>query len=568
MSFIITYLIAMCVVSLLNACVLQVFYSKQHNVYFSAVFYAIVVANFGHLLLALSCSLEGVIVANKVCYLGACFLPMFLFFAILRLCKLSFPFWARSLIVLFCMVVFGLSLTVGFSDIYYTSVQYVSNNGIANYIPEFGPAHILWNILLLGFVLSDIAVITYAAFKRNNVSYKNLIALTAIQAVTIASFIVARHMQNDMLLMPLVYIIDEAILLVIFIRVKKYDIVGCISNAVEEGNEIGFVAFSAKHLFLGCNKIALRYFPELENFRIDHRVDKETQLGRIFDMWLKSFDNGEHFRTYSFKYGLRCYKAFQRNLSDTRFSKILLFQIEDDTKLQRYIKALDSSNDRLERAIKNNASHIQEIQEQMIVSMSKMVESRDSCTGGHIKRTSKVVEFLTDEIKNGGEFQYSGDFYKALVTAAPMHDVGKIAVDDEILRKKGKFTPEEFAVMKKHAAQGAAIVENLLTRIEEPYFVEIAKNVANYHHERWDGSGYPEGLSGPDIPFEARVMAVADVYDALVSKRCYKERMSFEEANDIIVNSMGTHFDPSLKKYYLSCREKLEKYYKSVEINE
>lgn len=554
----------MCVVSMLNACVLQVFYSKQHNVYFSAVFYAIVVANFGHLLLALSCSLEGVIVANKVCYLGACFLPMFLFFAILRLCKFTLPLWARSLIVMFCMVVFGLSLTVGYSDIYYASVEYISVNGIANYIPVFGPAHVLWNILLLGFVISDVAVIAYAALRRNNVSYKNLIALASIQAVTIGSFIVARHMQNDMLLMPLVYIIDEVILLVIFVRLKKYDIVSCISNAVEEGNEIGFVAFSTNHHFLGCNRIALSYFPELEDFRVDHKVEAHSLLGNIFDMWLKSFDKGDHFRTYSFHYGERCYKAFQRKVSNSKFSNILLYQIEDDTKLQRYIKALDSSNDRLERAIKNNASHIQAIQEQMIVSMSKLVESRDSCTGGHIKRTSKVVEILTDEIKHGDEFQYSCDFYKALVTAAPMHDVGKIAVEDQILRKKGRFTSEEFNVMKKHAAQGAAIVENLLTPIEEPYFVEIAKNVANYHHERWDGSGYPEGLRGMDIPFEARVMAVADVYDALVSKRCYKEKMSFEEANNIIVQSMGTHFDPSLKKYYLSCREKLEQYYKSV----
>lgn len=565
MSFVITYLIAMCVVSVVNACILQVFYSKQHNVYFSAVFYAIVVANFGHLLLALSCSLEGVLIANKVCYLGACFLPMFLLFAILRLCKVAFPVWAKGLLVLFCIVVFGLSLTVGYSDIYYASVQYVSENGIGNYIPVFGPAHILWNILLLGFVLSDIAVIAYAALKRNNVSYKNLIALTAIQAVTIASFIVARQMENDMLLMPLVYVIDEVILLIIFIRVKKYDIVSCISNAVEKGNEIGFVAFSANHLFLGCNRIALRYFPELDNFRVDHLIDTESKLGSIFGNWLDSFDKGEHFRTYTFEYGTRCYKAFQRNMTDSKFSKILLFQIEDDTKLQRYIKALDTSNDKLERAIKNNASHIQAIQEQMIVSMSKMVESRDSSTGGHIKRTSKVINILTDAIRNGDEFLYSDEFYRALVSAAPMHDVGKIAVDDQILRKKGRFTQDEFDVMKKHAEQGAAIVENLLTPIEEPYFVEIAKNVANYHHERWDGSGYPQGLSGVAIPFEARVMAVADVYDALVSKRCYKERMSFEEANEIILDSMGTHFDPSLKKYYLSCRDKLEEYYTSVE---
>ena len=130
-----------------------------------------------------------------------------------------------------------------------------------------------------------------------------------------------------------------------------------------------------------------------------------------------------------------------------------------------------------------------------------------------------------------------------MIKAAPMHDLGKIAVDDAILRKPGRFTPEEFEKMKAHAAEGARIVHEILKGTDDEDFQRIAENVAHYHHERWDGSGYPDGLKGEEIPLEARIMAIADVYDALVSKRVYKESMSFEKADAIIMEGMGTQFD-------------------------
>ena len=145
-----------------------------------------------------------------------------------------------------------------------------------------------------------------------------------------------------------------------------------------------------------------------------------------------------------------------------------------------------------------------------------------------------------------------------------MHDLGKIAVDDAILRKPGRFTPEEFEVMKTHAAEGARIVHEILSGTDDYEFHIIAENVAHYHHERWDGSGYPEGLSGEDIPLEARIMAIADVYDALVSKRVYKEAMSFEKADSIIMEGMGSQFDKSLEPYYLRARQHLERYYREL----
>ena len=161
-----------------------------------------------------------------------------------------------------------------------------------------------------------------------------------------------------------------------------------------------------------------------------------------------------------------------------------------------------------------------------------------------------------------GNINIDHRFYQNLIKAAPMHDLGKITVDDVILRKPGKFTPDEYNAMKAHSPEGAKIVKDILEGGSDDYFTEIATNVAHYHHERWDGSGYPKGLKGEEIPLEARIMAIADVYDALVSKRVYKDAFSFEEANRIILEGMGKQFDKGLEKYYLQAREKIEAFYK------
>ena len=145
-----------------------------------------------------------------------------------------------------------------------------------------------------------------------------------------------------------------------------------------------------------------------------------------------------------------------------------------------------------------------------------------------------------------------------------MHDLGKIAVDDSILRKPGRFTPEEYEQMKTHAQKGAVIVKEVLSESTDKNFVRIAVNVAHYHHEKWDGSGYPEKLKGEAIPFEARIMALVDVFDALVSKRCYKNSMDFDHAFDLIQQDLGKHFDPTIGKLFIECRPQIEEYYKAV----
>ena len=155
-----------------------------------------------------------------------------------------------------------------------------------------------------------------------------------------------------------------------------------------------------------------------------------------------------------------------------------------------------------------------------------------------------------------------------IVRAAPMHDLGKIFIDKNILCKPGKLTEDEYRIMKSHSEHSGEIVNLILRDVEEESFVDIAFNIARYHHERWDGLGYPEGAAGgkvgEGIPLEARIMAVADVYDALVSKRCYKEPMGFDMACKIMLDGMGKQFDPDMEEIFLACRADLERYYMDV----
>ena len=228
---------------------------------------------------------------------------------------------------------------------------------------------------------------------------------------------------------------------------------------------------------------------------------------------------------------------------------------------KEYNAKLTSYNHDLEMDVRKKSDMILKLNDKLVHTMADMVESRDPNTGGHVKRTSDIVAILAEEIRRDNTIGCDEKILQYLIDAAPMHDLGKISVDDAILRKESALTDDEFAMMKGHADAGAKIVHHIFEDLDNRSFADVAENVAHYHHEKYDGSGYPSGLHGKDIPIEARIMAIADVYDALVSKRCYKPGMPFDKANAIILDGMGKHFDPALKKYYLAARDRLEAYY-------
>ena len=201
------------------------------------------------------------------------------------------------------------------------------------------------------------------------------------------------------------------------------------------------------------------------------------------------------------------------------------------------------------------------LQSALLKTMSELVEFRDGNTGEHIERTQRYLGVLFGVLIEKEEYAQEIDSWDIwlVLNSAQLHDVGKIAVKDRILRKPGKLTDKEFEEIKEHALFGEKVIEKIEMRIKNTAFLEHAKVFAGSHHEKWDGSGYPRGLKGEEIPLQGRLMAIADVYDALVSDRPYKKAYTHEKAVKAIANGRGTHFDPILVDVFLEVSDKFNK---------
>jgi putative two-component system response regulator len=211
----------------------------------------------------------------------------------------------------------------------------------------------------------------------------------------------------------------------------------------------------------------------------------------------------------------------------------------------------------IDELIRERTAKLLKLQYGIIHVMADLVENRDLTTGGHIDRTSVYMEMLVNAMHKNGVYaeEMRGWDLKSVFSSARLHDLGKIAISDSILNKPGKLTDEEFDTMKTHSIKGAQIIDKIIDKTGDEEFLQNAKTIATYHHERWNGRGYPEGLKEREIPLLGRIMALVDVYDALVSERPYKKPFSHEQAVDIIKGDSGSHFDPSIVDVFLEINE-------------
>ncbi len=206
----------------------------------------------------------------------------------------------------------------------------------------------------------------------------------------------------------------------------------------------------------------------------------------------------------------------------------------------------------LEQAVRETTEHLSYIQRTIFASMASIVEARSLETGDHIRRVSEYTRIIAETLQQSGRYAdiLTDEYIQTLVLSAPMHDIGKISIRDAILLKPGKLDPDEFDEMKLHTVNGEKIIRATMTGLESESYIHMAAEIALYHHERWDGTGYPTGLSGEAIPLSARIVAVADCYDAITSQRCYKGPTPSPEALEILRFESGTHFDPLVVKAF------------------
>ena len=298
--------------------------------------------------------------------------------------------------------------------------------------------------------------------------------------------------------------------------------------------------------------------PEMNGYETIKKMKADPRFTDIPVIFLtaKSDENSE---LEGFDLGAADYiaKPFSGPLLLKRIANQLLI-MQQKKELLANQAALQDYADNLEVKVRDKTKEVINLQNAVMSTVSDLVEYRDQLTGGHVNRTQLYLKALTDELIR--EKLYSDeikgwdmDFFLA---SAQLHDVGKIAIGDLILNKPGKLTAEEFEIMKTHVTIGMEAIERIMSNTTEHAFLNHALLITGTHHEKWDGSGYPRGLMGKNIPLEGRLMAIADVYDALITVRPYKPAYSHEEACKIIEESKGTHFDPVLVEVFRMIKDK------------
>lgn len=548
------------ILSFINlVCFIYTFEGKKVNCLLLLINLLMLVSNLGYLAKALAQTLPEAVIALKICYIGGCFIPPVLLWAITCIANFKMNHWIPTVSYLFSFFVFALVLTIGYNNVYYKFLDISSFMGTTIIVKKYNWPAFFFYFVMIGNTIPTLLIVFYSLFKKNTVSNKNAKLIVCMEVLNIFLFIVSGKYNHIIEVMPFMYVVDGWIMIYLQRRVMMYNVEDSINTSMGTQENNSYIIFDINKNYIGSNSKFEQLFPEIVNCGIDFKIKNIPEVEKMYS-WIEAF-NKDNKKEFPFEKNGQHYNCTVAKVlfKDKLVGNIIEFK--DDTDKFNYLRLLSKYNTELENEVREKTKQIYNIQSKLVVGMANMVENRDENTGGHIKRTSGIVKILVDTIIQYDLFMNDEDYFQNIVKAAPMHDLGKITITDTILRKPGRLTPEEFEIMKTHATKSAELVEEILQDAEEKDFVEIAKNVAKHHHERWDGSGYPDKLKGEEIPFEARLMAVADVYDALVSERCYKKAMSFEEASKIMLESMGTHFDPEFEQVFLLSQQRLENYY-------
>ena len=559
------------VVSFLLLLVYLYRWHKHLDVHMTVIFVLIPIVSLAYLMMYTNMDPEASLKALKLIYLGGCYLPWVVTMSVAALCDIRVSRGIRMGTFLLNSLLYGFVLTIGRFPFFYRSLSFVQAGASLIPVKEYGPVHTVYYVILSLYLIADAALLIYTYRKRLQVSRRILFLLFVPIPVSMLGYAINRFtIRQGIEIVPVTYVLAQVVYLFITHRMAVYNVSDMIVESMVDSGETGFITVDFKNRYLGSNETARQILPDLNTLAVDGSVESSETLSATVAEWIADFradqDPGRHVyyrRTADSAEDERIYSVSVNYLSDGRKSHGYQIFLADDTQNQKYIALLDKYNNDLQKDVAAKTARIIEMHDRLVLGMATMVESRDNSTGGHIRRTSEGVRILVEEMRRGGVTALTDDFCKNIIKAAPMHDLGKIAVDDAVLRKAGPFTAEEREEMKKHAAEGARIVHEILQDTDDDAFRRIAENVAHYHHEKVDGTGYPDGLKGDEIPLEAKIMAIADVYDALVCKRVYKEKYSFERANRIILEGMGTHFDAALQPYYEKARPRLEAYYEA-----
>lgn len=493
-------------------------------------------------------------ICTKITFTGSCHVFLFQLMMMFSYCRVSPP---KVLYPLLCGVNCILNIiafTIGQNRLFFASEELRCDGNFSILITVSGPFHQLYLTMQVFYsVIMLITAVISVIHDRDRIITVGGFTF-AVLIPTAASLLYANN-YTDMDYTPVGFLLSEIIIFLLIYGSKIYDVQDTARQYVFDSLDDGIIVLDRHQRLKGYNEIAKQIFPELGFSKPDMRIDDASpDINKIlYEKAAKDIEVGS-----------RVYRPSITKITDNKDKKHIngyVIRATDVTEQQRNLELINNYQRNLERDVKEKTTRILKMQEQTIFSFATLVESRDSITGEHVRRTSEYVEVLAREMKSRGMYPrvITTTYLEQLRMAAPLHDIGKIKIPDSILKKPGRLSPEEFEIMKSHTVEGGRIIEDTLKEIEGDSFYGIAKEVAVYHHEKWNGTGYPYGTKGEEIPISARIMAVADFFDALTSARSYKKAYSASKAYQILMEESGQSFDPKVVDCFMRSRGEIEK---------
>ncbi|MBQ3061552.1 MAG: response regulator [Lachnospiraceae bacterium] len=536
------------VVFLLSVAMLNLYMVRNRNVDRNFTLFAIMLAIncFGRYVLSRAQTLDTALWANRIIYIGTPFATFFATLVIARLCKLKIARWFKNLMAVFSGIVLVSAMTMGYNDWYYKEVRLVRENGYSYLDKVYGPLHMLFPAMMIMYGVIMIAFSILAIKKRREISIRTVISISTVCVSVISFYMVDRLTDFDVELVSVGYLVGIAIFIVYLERMNMYDMSTNIFKVMENIKEYGYIAFDKKYRYMNANAYAKKMFPEIKEWVVDKTVEPSDNY-----LWVEAISCLYNRKIDEIQGKTLCIdeKYYQLTVSSISYGKTknvgYLMEFTDRTIENKYYKSIENYNIAMEKEVEEKTLELRQQQArtkelflQTITALSEAVDAKDRYTSGHSKRVAKYSKMIA--IRMGKSKEEQEEIYRAGL----LHDVGKIRIPAEIINKPGKLTDEEYNLIKIHPITGY----NILRGIGDNSYIATA---SKYHHERYDGRGYPNGLAGENIPQIARILGVADSYDAMASNRSYRDALPQEIVRSEIEKGKGTQFDPEVANIML-----------------
>ncbi len=565
--------------SMLSTFALVLFSRRGANTLEILMSVCVMISNSGYFILSCSRNLQEAVLANALAYVGGVFLPLLIVYILIDYSDSKVPTWFSVVILLINIFVFVSTVLTDRFPYFYAGLKFDPSSP-SPLIKEPGQIYYIRYIILAVEVglAAFFTILTYLG--KRSASFRLMVTYAGSLFGVMLVYLGSRFFGLKYEIIPFFYLICTLILDYVVARSTIYNVNLSVQEKINELSTFGYIVFDRKYNYVGSNSVSEKFFPEIANARIDSKIiAKDYALKDLLKWVAKCASEVENSDKKQNKYK-KSIVINDRSPSERRYLECemsfihfgfrnhvtgYLVEITDDTEQHNMIESMSFRGETLKREVERQTKRAKSMQMSTILGMAAMIESRDNSTGGHINRTSACVALFVEHLRKLDDYNMSENYWDSVINAAPLHDLGKIAVDDAILRKPSGLTDEEYEKMKIHAPYGAKIMSKVLEDVEDKEFVRVATNVAHYHHEKYNGTGYPDQLRGESIPFEARIMALADVFDALASRRYYKDPMSYDEAFELIRQELGHHFDPHLGRIFISLKKEIIALYESFE---